>query len=199
MNLRSLIVGVALAIAPAAAHAQVGLYINPAAELVTNSVADSGLYAFLGQNSKSAVFYGFDVGGYYEHKTGLPYLKAGVELHDSLLHANNAKLNNFDAGLRLSFKPFHNGFKPVVEPWIGAAASRAPFTSINVTKKIEYGITGGLEYETHHHIDFRLIDVTYGKLTTVSSATIGGAVSGGVSIPASTGVSFTSGFVFRFR
>ena len=45
MNLRSLIVGVALAIAPVAAHAQVGLYINPIAECASITPSpDTGLY-----------------------------------------------------------------------------------------------------------------------------------------------------------
>ena len=198
MNLRSLIVGVALAIAPVAAHAQVGLYINPIAEYVHNSTPDTGLYAFLGSGNTSKVFYGFEVGGYYERQTAFPALKAGIDLHDSLLHGNNAMLNNIDAGLRLELKPLHRGFKLAVEPYIGGASSRAPFTAINVTKKLEYGVNAGLEYETHHHIDFRLIQVGYGKVTTVSSSTIGGTVAANNNYPASTGITFTSGIVFRF-
>jgi hypothetical protein len=189
MNVRSLIVGAVIAMAPIAVHAQVGLYMNPIAEHVEGT-KDSGYYAFLGQNSTSRWFYGFDVGGYYEHKTAFPF-KAGVDIHDSVLHGNGAMLNNFNVGLRLSFR---QRFRPFVEPWVGAGTTRAPFTDVRVTK-VAYGVSGGLEYATHHHIDFRLIEVNAGALTSVSSETSGGQQT---PPPRSTGWSFTSGIVFRF-
>jgi hypothetical protein len=45
-------------------------------------------------------------------------------------------------------------------------------------------------------VDFRVIEVGYGSLKTVSSATVGAG--GNIAIPASTLLHFSSGLVFRF-
>jgi len=87
------------------AHAQVGLYLNPVATRISNSVGDTGPYAFLGQNSKSQMFYGVDFGGYYDFFHGTK-LNAGFDMRDSIVHGNNAMLNSFLVGVRVSGKPF---------------------------------------------------------------------------------------------
>ena len=193
MKLRSLIVALAVAIAPVAMHAQTGLYLNPIAMRISNSVADTGTFAFLGSGVKSRMFYGVDMGGYYDFKT--PYaFHAGLDVHDSILHSNDAFLNNFLVGVRFSAKPFHNtAWKPYIEPEIGAGSSRAPATTANVTK-FEYGIYGGMDYYTHHHLDFRVLELGYSGLRTASSQTIGNSAS----IPAVGILTISSGFVFRF-
>jgi hypothetical protein len=192
MKLRSLIIAVAVAIAPVAIHAQTGLYLNPIAMRITNSTADHGTFAFLGNGSTSAMFYGVNMGGYYDFKT--PYrFKAGLDVRDSVLHSNDAFLNNFLVGVRFSGKPFNNGWKPYIEPVIGAGSSRAPATTLRVTK-FEYGLYGGLDYATHHHIDFRAIELGYSGLRTASSQTIGNSAT----IPAAQIFTISTGLVFRF-
>jgi hypothetical protein len=197
MNVRSLIVGVLIAAAPIAIHAQTGIYVNPMAMRISTAKADSGLYAFLGQNSTSAVFWGVNFGAYHDFKTPYSFM-AGLDVHDSILHGNGAEINNFDAGLRISGHPSanHVGFKPYIEPFIGSATTRAPFTVIRQTR-LEYGVSGGVDYETHHHVDFRLIEVGYTSLTTISTETTGGAPPN-TPIPGSQGITFSAGFVFRF-
>ena len=193
MKLRSLIVAFAVAIAPVAMHAQTGLYVNPIAMSVNISTADHGTFAFLGSGNTHAMFYGVNMGGYYDFKT--PYaFHAGLDLRDSILHSNDALLNNFLVGVRISGHPFHNtAWKPYIEPVIGAGHSRAPSTTIAVNK-FEYGVYGGVDYATHHHIDFRLVEVGYSGLRTASSQSIGNSAS----IPAASMISISSGFVFRF-
>src|ERR1035441_4850602 len=70
MKLRYLATVVFLALTTVAARTQeqgnVGLYFNPVAIVASNSVADNGPFAFLGQNSTSQVFYGYNLGGYYD-------------------------------------------------------------------------------------------------------------------------------------
>jgi hypothetical protein len=194
MKLRSLVVAVVLAVAPVVSHAQTGLFLNPIAMRISNSTKDSGLFAFLGQNSTSHMFYGPEFGGYYDFKT--PYdFKAGIELRDSIVHGGNASLNTFLMGVRLSAKPFKKPWKPYIEPFIGAGTSEAPSTAIHVTKA-QGGVFVGLDYETHHHIDFRAVEIGYSTLKTASSQTIGGNVN--TTIPASTILSFSTGLVFRF-
>ena len=192
MKLRSLILAIAVAIAPVAIQAQTGLYLNPVAMRVSNSTADHGTFAFLGNGGTSAMFYGVNMGAYHDFKT--PYaFKAGLDVRDSILHSNDAFLNNFLVGVRFSGKPFHNNWKPYLEPVIGAGTSRAPATTLAVTK-FEYGLLGGLDYSTHHHIDFRVVEVGYSGLRTASSQTIGNSAQ----IPAAQIITISSGFVFRF-
>ena len=70
MKLRYFATVVVLVLTTVAAHAQtqgnVGLYFNPVAIRISNSNADSGSFAFLGQNATSNVFYGYNLGGYYD-------------------------------------------------------------------------------------------------------------------------------------
>ncbi len=197
MNLRSLIVVVACALAPVAfeapLQAQTGLYLNPIAMRISNSVADHGTFAFLGQYSKSQIFYGVNFGVYHDFAVPNYPFKVGLELRDSYLHGSGAVLNNFLVGVRLASNVFDNHFKVYLEPFFGDGKSGAPFTVFRIGK-VEYGAFAGIDYATHKHIDFRLIEIGYASLITASSETIGGTGA----VPASNILSFTSGIVFRF-
>jgi hypothetical protein len=172
----------------------VGLYLNPIAIRASNSVADSGPYAFLGQNSTSQVFYGYNLGGFYDfYHSGS--LAAGFDMRFSDLHANNAMLRNFLVGVRVSGAPFSRPFKPYVEAAIGDGSSKAPNSTVHISK-VDYAVFGGVDYTLARHVDFRVFEVGYGALTTVSSATVGAG--GNVAIPSTTLLQFSSGLVFRF-
>jgi hypothetical protein len=195
MKLRYLAPVVVLALTTVAARAQagVGLYLNPIAIRVSNSFADSGPYAFLGQNSTSNVFYGYNLGGYYDffHSGSL---NAGFDMRFSDLHADNAMLRNFLVGPRFSAQPFTLPFRPYVEVAVGSGTTKAPDSTIHRTK-LGYDIYAGLDYAIASHVDFRAIEIGYGSLTTASTSTIAAS---GPTIPASKLISFSSGLVFRF-
>jgi hypothetical protein len=209
MKLRYLATVVVLALTTVAANAQtsihaqtpdapaqgnVGLYLNPIAIRVSNSVADIGPFAFLGQNSKSNVFYGFNLGGFYDfYHSGS--LAAGFDMRFSGLHANNAALKQFMVGIRVAGHPFVRPFKPYAEVAFGNGSTKAPNSAVHVNK-IGYGIFAGVDYTLARHVDFRAIEMGYGALTTASSATVGAG--GSFAIPASKLLSFSSGLVFRF-
>jgi hypothetical protein len=198
MKLRYLATVVFLALTTVAAHAQsqgnVGLYFNPIATRVSNTVVDSGPFAFLGQNSTSQVFYGYDLGGYYDfYHSGK--LNAGFDMRFSDQHANNAMLKNFLVGVRVSGSPFSRPFKPYIQASIGEGSTKAPASTVHVGK-VNYAVFGGIDYTLARHVDFRVIEIGYGSLTTVSSATVGAG--GNIAIPSSTLLNFSSGLVFRF-
>jgi hypothetical protein len=206
MKLRYLATVVALALTTVAAHAQtspqdssqtqgnVGLYLNPIAVRASNSVADSGPYAFLGQNSKSQVFYGYDLGGFYDfYHAG--NLSVGFDMRLADLHANNAMLKEFLVGIRLADQPFRRPFKPYVQASFGDGSTKAPNSTVHIGK-VDYGVFAGVDYSLSHHVDFRVFEVGYGSLTTVSSATVGAG--GNIAIPATSMLHFSSGLVFRF-
>jgi hypothetical protein len=191
-KLRLLVAVVGLALATVAAHAQFGIYVNPIAIRVSNSTADSGPFAFLGQNSKSQMFYGLNLGSYYnllqQAKT-----EAGIDIRDSIVHGNSASLNSFLVGARLAVSPFHRPIKPYLQASIGAGTSRAATNPVHITKA-QYGVYVGADYPLNHHVDLRVLEVGYSSLITASSATIGGTAT----IPASNLLSFSTGVVLRF-
>jgi hypothetical protein len=195
MKLRLLAsVVVVLALTTVAAHAQIGLYVNPAFIQVKNNTPDTGLFAFLGSGNTSRTFYGANIGGYYDfYHNGK--LSAGVDIRDSISHSNGASLNGFLVGARVAGSPFQFPLKPYAQVFIGAGRTRAATTSVGVTRA-QFGILAGADYTLHRHIDFRVIEVGYSSLSTVSSYTNGSNLN---SYPASRLLSFSTGLVFRFR
>jgi hypothetical protein len=196
MKLRYLATVVLLALTTVAAHAQagVGLYFNPVAIRASNSVADSSSYAFLGQNSTSQVFYGYDIGAFWDfYHAGK--VAVGMDMRYADLHANNALLRDFLVGVRVSGQPFKRPFKPYVMASFGDGTTKAPLSTVHVSK-LDYGFFGGVDYSLGKHVDFRVAEIGYGALTTVSSGTVGGG--GNTFFPADKMLNFSSGLVFRF-
>jgi hypothetical protein len=194
MKLRLFATAVAAVLLSSAAYAQVGIYLNPVAIRISNTVKDSGPFAFLGQNSTSQVMYGYSLGGYddFFHSGKLG---AGIDMRLSDLHANNAMLRDFMLGARISTAPFARPVKPYVQASVGVVTTKAPESTVH-TSKGGYAIYVGADYTLARHVDFRVFEFGYGSMTTVSSATVGAG--GNTVIPASKTLSFSSGLVFRF-
>jgi hypothetical protein len=185
---------IALAVAgtASAAHAQGALYINPVAVRVSNSTADHGLYAFLGPGETSRMFYGVELGGYYNvPTTQFKSAAIGVDVRDAVLHGNNALLNSFLVGPRIAFSTRVEKLHPYVEPFVGAGSTRAPNTEIKVTK-LQYGAFAGADYDFSRRVSWRIAEVGYSSLTTASGATIGASES----YPSSNLLSITAGLTF---
>lgn len=192
MKLRHLVVVVALTLFAAAAQAQVGIYLNPVFDHISTSTADTGTFAFLGPGVTSRMFYGLDIGGYYDFFHA-PKFNAGIDIRDVITHGNNAELKSFLVGARVSTK-FREKLKPYAQVSIGVGSSHAPSNSLNVSKA-QYGIFVGADYALDRHVDWRVAEVGYGSVTTVSSDTVGGTAS----LPSANVVSLSTGFVFHFR
>ncbi len=194
MKLRLLAVIFVFALATLSAHAQqIGLYFNPIGMNISNSVADHGPLAFLGDNSKSQNFYGISFGGYYDffHQGKLT---VGLDLRDEYVSGNNARLNSFMVGPRFAISPFRRPIKPYLQAAIGVGTTRPP-TNPTPISRAQFTLLGGVDYALGRHIDFRVIEAGYSSLTTVSNATIGGTAN----IPAARLISVSTGLVFRFR
>ena len=195
MKLHSLRMTLALvpALAGAFAHAQGAFYINPAAARISISTADPSLFSFLGRNTTARTFYGVELGGYYNLPLVEKQFEVGIELRDTVLHGNNALLNTFSFGPRISGSPFQRDIHPYVEPFIGVGTSRAPNTAIKVNKP-QYGILLGADYNLNKRVAWRIAEVGYSSLSTVSESTVG-SPSG--SIPSANVISITTGLTFR--
>ncbi len=194
MKLRFLVPALALALTTIAAHAQVGLYFNPVVSRISNSVADTGPFAFLGSGQTSQIFGGVDFGGYYDFAH---YSKAdiGVDVRDALQHGNNASLNSFLVGLRYAAKPISfAGLKPYAQISVGEGRTKPPKSNAHLNK-LQYGIFVGADKALAKHVDWRIIEVGYGSVDTISSQTFGGPTP----VPAARILTFSTGFVFRFK
>jgi hypothetical protein len=193
MKLRFLVPTLALALTTIAAHAQVGIYVNPVVSRISNSVADTGPYAFLGDGQTSQIFGGVDFGGYYEFAH---YAKADVSLdvRDAIQHGNNASLNSFLLGPRIAAKPMAFGLKPYAQFSVGAGRTRPPLSNAHI-ERLQYGIFVGADRALNKHIDWRIVEISYGSVGTISSQTFEGPTP----IPSARVLGFSTGFVFRFK
>jgi hypothetical protein len=174
------------------AHAQVGLYFNPIISRVSNSTPDTGPFAFLGQGGTSKIFGGVDIGGYYTFYKA-PGFQISADIRDEIQHSNNASLNSFLVGPRVSFNPVAVGIKPYATLSIGEGRTSSPQSPVKTTK-LEYAIFGGLDKPLGKHVDFRIVEIGYGSVTTTSSAIYGGPKP----IPSASLLNFSTGFVFKF-
>lgn len=181
----------ALTLLTVAAQAQVGLYLNPIVTRVGISTRDTGPFAFLGQNTTSRFFGGVMLGGYYEF-SHQPKFDVGIDLRDEIEHGNNASLNSFLIGVRVAGHPMAFGMKPYLQIMGGSGRSNSPLSPVHITKAA-YGGFVGLDKPLNRHVEWRLLELGYGSVTTISSATYGGPTP----IPAARLLSASTGFVFR--
>jgi len=184
-----------LAIAMLSIHAQGqgALYVNPIGIRVSNSQPDYGTFAYLGQGNTSLMFAGINIGGGYDFSTKTT-LKVGLDARDSILHRNNALLDNILFGVRISGQPFKRPFKPYVEPAIGFGRTRSPVNMAHKTN-VEYALFGGVDYALAKHVDFRVVEVGYGSLATINSSDFSG---GTTNYSSSTLLTVSTGLVFHF-
>lgn len=192
MKLRLPVLALALATITLGASAQVGLYLNPIVTRVSNSQADTGPFAFLGQNKTSQIFGGVVIGGYYEAYHA-PKFDLSIDLRDAIEHGNDASMNNFLFGGRISAKPIKYALKPYGQISLGEGRTKSPLNPISASK-FTYDIYGGVDRPINKHVDWRVIEIGYGSLTTIGSA----LYSGGAEAPhAATLLNFSTGLVFR--
>ncbi|HEY0307894.1 MAG TPA: hypothetical protein VGB94_07025 [Acidobacteriaceae bacterium] len=194
MKLRFFVLPLAFVLLSITAQAQTGLYLNPVAVRVSNSVADTGPIAFLGEGATSQMFYGVNLGGYHDFQHASK-LGLGMDVRDAILHGNGASLNTFSLGVRLTAQPFEAPYKFYIEPAIGWGRSRSAHSPRH-TSKAQPEIFAGVDYKIHKHIDWRIAEVGYSTLTTINSANFGYY---NVTIPASHLLSISTGFVFRIH
>jgi hypothetical protein len=169
----------------------IGLYVNPIGIGISNSKADTGVFAFLGDGATQRTFYGADIGGYVNFFHAQKY-DAGIDLRDIIVSGNGARLNSFLVGGRLAVKPIAEKFKPYVQVSVGAGRSKPPHSPIHLTR-LQYGIYGGLDYTLSKHVDFRAFELGYGSVSTINSGNFNGLTS----FSASSMFSVSTGLVFR--
>ena len=131
------------------------------------------------------------LGGYYEF-SHQPKFDVGIDLRDEIEHGNNASLNSFLIGVRVAGHPMALGMKPYLQIMGGSGRSNSPLSPVHITKAA-YGGFVGLDKPLNRHVEWRLLELGYGSVTTFSSATYGGPTP----IPSAKLLNASTGFVFR--
>jgi hypothetical protein len=176
-----------------AAHAQGALYITPVASRVTTANDTDPTFSFLGKGVTSRIFYGVGLGGYYDvPQLTSGQLEVGIDVRDSILHGNNAFLNNFLVGPRIAVAPLKRPFHFYVEPVVGVGTTHSPNTEVKLSK-VEFGIFGGVDWKFSRVVTWRVIEGGYSTVLTTS----GGSIGGSESIPKAQMINFTSGLTFN--
>jgi hypothetical protein len=120
-------------------------------------------------------------------------MKFGVDARETTVHRNNASLNVFSLAARVEAGPTAFGIRPYAQLSAGAAISKAPQSQVH-TLNGQFALYAGIDYPLSRHVDFRVIELGIGSVTTANSYIYGGPTP----IGASGLLHVSSGLVFRF-
>jgi hypothetical protein len=182
MNLRQLSIFLSLVVLAATARAQVGIYGKFDATHVSTA----------NTNFESTAWYnGAGAGIYYDFFHAGP-IGLGADLRGDLLYGNPQKYRDALFGLRLSVKPPVLPIRPYIQGSVGAGGpTHSGLGSVGTiySNKFQYQILGGVDYALVPHLDWRVAELGYGRMSGISS---------GAPAPVVTLFSIGSGLVLRF-
>jgi hypothetical protein len=116
-------------------------------------------------------FYGPGAGVYYDF-LHLGPASVGADVRGSFLFGDPDKYRSVLVGARLAVKPPALPFKPYIQASAGLAGSTSPKVGTNPThfdNKFAYEVLGGLDVTIAPGLDWRAIELGYGKVSAVSS------------------------------
>jgi hypothetical protein len=162
MKHRVLLFSILLVLTAATVQAQVGLYANFTAQHV--GAATGQVFGSAGDLSNGKFLYGPTFGIYNDFLHAGP-LHVGADIRGSILSNGDAKLNSGLAGLRVAVKA------PVlpIKPYVQASAGVAGFNYGRrqaLTNSFTYEIDGGVDLTFLPRLDWRLVEVGGGALTS---------------------------------
>lgn len=150
----------ALLFAPAA-HAQFAVYAEGQAVRFDNQV-----------NATTDWFTGGTFGAYYDFAR-IPVLALGLDARGSFLSGDQQHFRSGMVGLRADARTPALPFRPYVEGLIGVGGTKADVTSnlpLHYSNKFEYEVLGGLDFTVFPHLDVRLPEIGYARMSPVSSS-----------------------------
>lgn len=186
MNLRRSILLLLLLSSTLIAKAQIGVYGKLDAVHFNNNV-----------NQTSEWFYGPGV-GIYDSFLHLGPISLGADLRGNYLSGADDTYRSVLGGVRVAAKPPLLPLRPYVEGLVGVAGTKSnqsgsfsTATSVSFSRsfgtKFAYEVLGGVDFTILPHLDLRLAEVGYGRISPVSSG----------SSASSSVLSLSSGVVFR--
>ncbi|WP_263411200.1 hypothetical protein [Terriglobus tenax] len=192
MKLRLFAALLGLLLTSAAAHAQYGFYINPVANRISNAQADTGEFAFMGEGNTNAWFKGVSYGG-YATVSNSGKNEVGLDIRGSYVRNNNAPLKSFLIGLRGSHYIDGLGVRGYAEVLGGIGTSSAPHNPKSA-RRGQFMVLAGIDQPLNKHVDWRIVEVGYGKVSVINSTVVAPTES----YASSTVFSVSTGLVFRF-
>ena len=163
MKLRALALLLGVVVSSTSAIAQVGIYGKfDATRLSTGTTNDFETPGW---------YDGGGAGVYYDF-IHLGPIGFGADLRGNLLTGNQQKFRSALFGLRLAIKPPILPIRPYVQGSAGIGGGThgglANAGSI-YSNKFEYQVLGGLDYAFFPHLDWRVAEFGYGRVTGISS------------------------------
>lgn len=161
MKLHRLILFLATAILTTTAHAQVGIY----------GIFDSTHVSTSNSVDPTAWYEGIGAGTYYDFLHFGP-VGIGADLRGNLLFGGQQKYRSALFGIRLSVKPPVIPIKPYIQGSVGVGgASQSGFHGGAPTynNKFQYEIFGGADLTVAPHLDWRVAELGYGRMTGTGS------------------------------
>jgi hypothetical protein len=109
--------------------------------------------------------------GFYADSFGVPLLRAGIDVRASLIGSGNETLDSYLGGLRVQIHPHVLPLMPYGEALIGAAHVNVGEGIAHVdTTGEEYQLVGGADWTILPHVDWRVVDYSWGHLFNVGDA-----------------------------
>lgn len=106
--------------------------------------------------------------GFYADPFGVPFVKAGVDLRVSLIGSGTETVDSYMGGLRVQIHPHLVRLMPYGEALIGGAHVNVGQGSANTNKTgAEYQLVGGADFTILPHIDWRVVDYSWGNVFNV--------------------------------
>jgi opacity protein-like surface antigen len=167
MRLRTLIpvLAVILFVPVLSASAQVGIYGKLDAVRFSKSSSNTENFGSTGW------FYGPGAGVYYDF-LHLGPASIGADVRGNYLFSNPNKYRSVLFGARLSVKPPALPVRPYVQGSVGIAGSNSPKVGLNggqFENKFAYEVVAGVDYTIFPHVDWRTLELGYGRVSAVSS------------------------------
>ena len=170
----------ALTFSTVAASAQVGIYGNFAAVNLSNNGGGANFWS-----------YGPGAGLYYDFLHFGP-IRIGADLRGNRLWGNEVDYWSGLGGVRLVVKPPVLPFRVYVQGSAGVGGSKASGNTGNLpnsySNKFQYDVFGGTDFTLLPHIDWRVVELGYGRMSGVNA---------GTTAPSSGVFTLSSGIVLR--
>lgn len=161
-KLRAVLVLIALGLCATTGRAQIGAYVNFNAQHIDSSARNISDTA--GSLSDGVWVFGPQF-GFYDDFMHLGPVHLGSDFRGSILSHDNAKFNNGMAGVRASV---HTVALPI-SPYVEASAGIAGFNygrKQEMTKILQYELSGGVDVTIFPRVDWKLVEIGGGGLTT---------------------------------
>jgi hypothetical protein len=139
--------------APAALHAQIGIYAAATGASLSNAGTSWG--------------YGPLVGLYTQSGHGANTVNLGADLRGSFISRDGFHYYTGAIGPRIAIQPHVIPLKPYIEGLIGIASYNSGTGTASSTH-LNYQVVGGLDATIFPHLDWRVVDVAYSGVANQS-------------------------------